>query len=106
MGGSPSFTALPDDTCNIALRTSCDFVRFHCFIFFLVELALVLIELVLNSQEHHPPFHDGVVVILLHHSLGVEILGIITVEEVKVGSEVVVLDLQYAEPSLSLPAVR
>lgn len=65
-----------------------------CHLFLVVELAIELVQLILDGQEHHLPRADGVVVVLLHDASGDSVTVFSSGEKVEVRLEVVILNLE------------
>jgi len=65
-------------------------------VFFIIELAIELHQLVSHGQEHHPPRLDGVVVVLLDDAPCHFEVVLLTTEEIEIRLQVIILDSQGA----------
>lgn len=61
-----------------------------------IELTINLVKLVSDSQESESPVTDGVIIVPLDYSASSKVVAFHSSEEVKVSTEIVVLQLKLS----------
>ena len=64
--------------------------------FFIIELTINFIELVLNRQEHHPPAGNWVVIVFSDDFSGFEEVFLVWFEKFQICLHIVILDLNFS----------